>query len=154
MMQRFALIVDGRVHEIVEIPDEVEIADRFHADLQFEPAGPSVECGWLWDGEQLSPPPPEPEPTTEDLMRWGGDVIQRHLDANAQTRHYDSIHTAVGYRNDPNPVFAAEAEALFAWRSAVWTVGLAIMAEVAIGGRQMPSEPEIIAALPPMAWPA
>ncbi len=86
-------------------------------------------------------------------MRWGADVIQRHLDATAQTRSYDSIHTAVGYRDDPNPAFAAEAAALFAWRSAVWTEGLAIMAAVAAGERALPSEAEIIAELPPMIWP-
>jgi hypothetical protein len=153
MMQRVALIVGGCVHEILEIPDNIRIADRFHSDLQFEAAGPEVECGWLWDGEELSAPPPQPQPSQEEQMRWGANVIQRHLDATAQLRSYDSIHTAVGYRGDPNPVFAAEAEALFTWRSAVWTAGLAIMADVAAGISPMPSEAEIVGALPAMVWP-
>lgn len=152
MMQRFALIVDGRVHEIVEIPDDANINDCYHADLHFEPAG-DCEVGWVWSGEELNPPAPAPEPSQEERMRWGADVIQRHLDATAQMRSYDSIHTAVGYRGDPNPVFDAEAQALFIWRSDVWTAGLAIMADVAAGERPMPGEAEIIGELPAISWP-
>jgi hypothetical protein len=43
-------------------------------------------------------------------------AIQSHLYATAQVRQYDDILSEITYRNDPNPVFAAEAEALFAWR--------------------------------------
>lgn len=80
-------------------------------------------------------------------------AVQQHLDATARARRYDSIHTAIGYRGDPNPVFAAEAEALFVWRSQVWTAALAILADVEAGTRPAPDEETLIAELPAMVWP-
>jgi hypothetical protein len=124
------------------------------------PAAPPALAGgeralWSWEPEgwTVIVAPVDPTPTQEEQMRWGASVIQRHLDATAQTRNYDSIHTAVGYRGDPNPVFDAEAQALFTWRSSVWTAGLAIMADVAAEVRPMPSEAQIISELPAMTWP-
>lgn len=69
------------------------------------------------DALRASVPPP---PTIGDYSR----AIQEHLDQTAKLRSYDSIHTAVGYRDDPNPVFAAEGQALFVWGSAVWTLSM------------------------------
>ncbi len=83
-------------------------------------------------------------------------AIQRHLDAKAHERHYDNIHTAIGYRNDPNLGFAAEAEALFVWRSAVWTYSTAELAKVLAGERERPSLEEFLIELDaacPFVWP-
>lgn len=78
-------------------------------------------------------------------------AIQNHLDATAQERLYDSIQSAVSYRDDPNPVFAAEATALFTWRSAVWTAATAMLD--GMGEGEPPSIESVIAALPAFEWP-
>lgn len=82
------------------------------------------------------------------------DAVQAHLDAKAQERQYDGVHTAVGYRGDPNPAFDAEAEALFAWRSAVWTYATGELAKVQAGERSVPTLEEFIGELPAFEWPA
>lgn len=80
-------------------------------------------------------------------------AIQEHLDAAARTRNYNDIFTLVGYRGDPNPDFAAEAEAGFVWRSAVWTYANAELAKVMAGQREQPTVEDFIAELPAMVWP-
>jgi hypothetical protein len=66
-MQRFAYVAAGRVAELIELPAEAVLAERFHADpataLLCVPAGPEVRVGWTWDGEAFAPPPPPPLPT-------------------------------------------------------------------------------------------
>ncbi|MDX0630288.1 hypothetical protein GOC91_29390 [Sinorhizobium medicae] len=80
-------------------------------------------------------------------------AIQAHLDAKARERQYDGIQTAITYRGDPNPQFAAEGDALFTWRSAVWTYSTAELVKVLAGERSQPSVDEFIAELPPFVWP-
>lgn len=81
-------------------------------------------------------------------------AIQAHLDATARERQYDGIQTAITYRNDPNPRFAAEGEAMFNWRSAVWTYSTAELAKVLAGERVEPSVEEFLAELPVFVWPS
>lgn len=102
--------------------------------------------GEQFDTSAFTPPSP---PTERDYA----DAIQRHLDATASQRRYDNIQTAVTYRDDPNPVYAAEANALFTWRSNVWTYALAELEKVKTGQRAQPTIPELIAELPAFAWP-
>lgn len=80
-------------------------------------------------------------------------AIQAHLDAKAKERHYDGIHTAISYREDPNEIFAAEAAALFAWRSAVWTYATAQLDLVLSGERARPQVADFISELPAFEWP-
>lgn len=92
-------------------------------------------------------------PTLTDYSR----AIDTMLDARAQERQYDSIRTAVTYRDDPNPQFAAEGQALFAWRSTVWTYATAELAKVQAGEREQPSVADFIAEMAarcPFSWPA
>ncbi|OCP05267.1 hypothetical protein BC374_16385 [Ensifer sp. LC13] len=96
--------------------------------------------------------PPAPPVTQADYSA----AIQAHLDAKARERQYDGIHTAIGYRDDPNPNFAAEATALFAWRSAVWTFSSAELAKVMAGERPQPTVAEFMGELEaacPFVWP-
>ncbi|MDW9712457.1 hypothetical protein GOB44_21655 [Sinorhizobium meliloti] len=81
-------------------------------------------------------------------------AIQAHLDTEARARRYDGIQAAITYRGDPNPQFAAEAEAFFAWRSAVWSHAAAELAKVNAGERPQPSIEEFIAELPPIIPPS
>ena len=80
-------------------------------------------------------------------------AIQGHLDAKARERQYDGIQTAITYRDDPNPQFAAEGAALFIWRSAVWTYSTAELAKVLAGERERPSVAVFVAELPAFVWP-
>lgn len=104
-----------------------------------------------WDGEKWVGEPPAP--STEDIQRQFSDAIQAHLDATARERQYDGMQTAVSYRGDPNPQFAAEAEALFNWRSDVWTCGLAELEAVLNGQRPIPTVEDMIDELPKFTWP-
>ncbi|MFT2213069.1 hypothetical protein ACLJYM_14395 [Rhizobium giardinii] len=80
-------------------------------------------------------------------------AIQSHLEAKAYERNYDSIQSAISYRDDPNEQFAAEAAALFTWRSAVWTYATAELEKVTAGERTQPTVAELIAELPAFVWP-
>lgn len=80
-------------------------------------------------------------------------AIQDHLEGKARERHYDSIQSAVSYRGDPNAEFAAEAEALFVWRSAVWSYATAELEKVTAGERAQPGIEEFVGELPAFVWP-
>jgi len=86
--------------------------------------------------------PAEPVDPTPVLIS----AIQAELDKGAQAHNYDSIASAITYRGDPNPKFAAEAEAFFLWRSAVWTKAYEVLAT-----GDIPSIPEAIALMPPLS---
>lgn len=80
-------------------------------------------------------------------------AVQAALDAGARQRGYDNIATAITYRGDPNPKFAAEAEVYFQWRSDTWTTAYSILADVEAGKRAFPTNEEAIALLPPLVLP-
>lgn len=104
----------------------------------------------LWSGNGVIPyDPPPPPVTVQDYSV----AIQALLEAKARERHYDSVQSAVSYRDDANEQFAAEAAALFAWRSAVWTYATAELEKVTAGERTQPGIKEFIGELPAFIWP-
>jgi hypothetical protein len=109
---------------------------------------------WKPDSSQIITAEQKQAEALESLTAFFSQAIQTHLDSRAQERRYDSIQTAVTYRDDPNTSFAAEGGALFAWRSAVWTYALAELAKVQAGQRDIPTTADFIAELPPLVWPA
>ena len=114
-----------------------------------------IVAGGKWkiiDGALIEYVPPAPPLTQADYAA----AIQALLDAKARERQYDGIHTAIGYRDDPNPNFAAEARELFIWRSAVWTYSSAELAKVTDGERPQPTVSEFMTELEaacPFVWP-
>lgn len=70
------------------------------------------------------------------------------MNGRARAFGYDSITTAVTYRGDPDATFAAEGEAFFNWRSAVWQYGLAQLAAVQSGNVSLPTTSEFVAGMP------
>lgn len=106
---------------------------------------------------------PPAQPSEEQLIAHFDGVIQAHLDETAHKRGYGpnagylpmqptvSICT---YINDPNARFAAEAQAFLNFRSAVWTQALVVLEQVRAGQRQIPSDVELIAAMPAVEWPS
>ena len=138
------------VHGSAIPSDAVPVSAEQHSALMAaQAAGATITPGA--DGHPIAVP--HPAPTPADLAAQGAAIVQAHLDATARLRRYDSIQTAVSYRGDPNPAFAAEALALSDWRSAVWTTALALLAEVEAGSQPVPTPEALIAALPPMVWP-
>lgn len=77
------------------------------------------------------------EGDTDRLYDTIVDKVQTYMDSFAKSvganRNYDTVQSAITYRGDPNPVFAAEAEAFFQFRSAVWTQVRALQAKAAAG---------------------
>jgi hypothetical protein len=124
--------------------DAVAIAEEQHQELlQYQGLR-------RWEHGAVVPyEPPAPPITQADYSV----AIQLHLDAKARERQYDGIQTAITYRDDPNQQFAAEGEALFAWRSAVWTYSTAELQKVMAGERTQPGVAEFIAELPTFIWP-
>lgn len=111
---------------------------------------------WTPDPAKIITAEQKAEEATAALQAVFTAAIQRHLDAKANERYYDNIHTAIGYRGDPNASFAAEAHALFAWRSAVWTYSTAELAKVLAGERSRPNVEEFLVQLDvecPFVWP-
>lgn len=98
---------------------------------------------------KLEPPPPAPVPTVETYQQ----AIQIHVDAAAQSRGYDSGLSCASYVSSTNPAWVAEAQALVAWRDAVWAHACAELAKVEAGTRPQPTIAEIIGELPAIEWP-
>lgn len=96
--------------------------------------------------EAIDPPPPPPE---AQLQRSLEQLVQSHLDAQAQQYGYDSIFSAVTYADEPAvPQFQQEGQALRAWRSLVWARCYELLGEVQAQTRPVPSGEELIALLP------
>ena len=77
-------------------------------------------------------------------------VVQEHLDAAARANGYDSILSAVSYVGSGHPVYDAEGTAFKTWRSECWATSFTLLQEVQAGTRPMPSDSELLAALPPL----
>jgi hypothetical protein len=121
------------VHGDTMPTDKVAISDDLYQSLQ----------GWaihVVDGLPARKPaePVDPKPA---LIA----AVQAALDEGARAQGYDSIASAITYRGDPNPKFAAEAEAFFLWRSAVWTKAYELLA-----AGDLPTIEEAIALMPPL----
>lgn len=90
-----------------------------------------------------------PAPAMEDYRR----AVQTHIDRTARQRRYDSAASCASYSASTNPVWAAEAAALIAWRDAVWAQIYAAEAGYT-PDTPPPSIAEVLGALPVIAWPA
>ena len=99
-------------------------------------------------------PKPEPTPPTpEQIKRRLTNAVQLHMDETARERSYDGILSLCTYATSTDPKFAADGQAGVEWRDAVWSECYRILGEVEAGKRAVPTEDELIAALPVFAWP-
>lgn len=114
--------------------------------------------GKAWELEDIPAapvPPPAPEPTPTEVRAKLSRAVDAWLNSVAQQWDYRNIVSAVSYRGDPDPIFAAEAESLFNWRSQVFAALRAREAAVTAGTEPVPSAEALIASLPqPPARPA
>lgn len=135
---------EGARHPAVPV-DAIELPDDEAAKLLEYPDA------WRLIGGKIVPFTPPPPPLTEETF---GMAIRNYLDARASERGYDSIQSAATYRQDPNPAYAAEGQAAFEWRSAVWTYATAELEKVKNGQRPAPTVEAFLAELPKLTWPA
>src|SRR5690606_23141997 len=105
------------------------------------------------DGYPILQDPPAPTPAEIEAQKVA--VAQNHMDEAARAHRYDDIKTACTYAEEPAvPKFQAEGRAFRAWRSLVWAACYAILDEVQAGEREIPTDAELIAELPPLELPA
>jgi len=100
---------------------------------------------------------------TESITRTGYTLLQQVanlkvwvqalLDSTAQVYGYDSILAAVSYAGDPLPAFAAEGDALKAWRSAVWSSATPVINDVLNGRVVVPLKSVFVGNLPKYTAP-
>jgi hypothetical protein len=95
----------------------------------------------------LVPTPPSPE----QLQAGYTAAIEAHVEATARARGYTSAVSCATYATSTIRAWQAEGAAFVAWRDAVWTAALAMLAAVQAGGA-IPESP--IAGIPEMVWPA
>lgn len=74
-MQRFARIQNGIVAEIIALPDGVDVAQAFHADITLQPCDGSVSEGQTFNGTSFGPAPAAAAPTKAELSRMASGKV-------------------------------------------------------------------------------
>lgn len=85
---------------------------------------------WLWDAymewlEAGNTPEPLPAPTFEQILAAVTPGVQEWMDNTARTKGYDSALSCATYATSGVAQFKADADALIAWRDAVWMAAYA-----------------------------
>ncbi|MGA0569658.1 hypothetical protein ACO2Q9_02935 [Variovorax sp. VNK109] len=81
-------------------------------------------------------------------------MVQGHMDAAARELGYDDIKTAVTYADEPAvATFQAQGQAFRSWRSRVWAACYSMLADAEAAG-EIPSDADVLAALPSLEMPA
>lgn len=103
---------------------------------------------WLAAGNK---PAPADAP---DLRSMVVDSVQQRLDEFALTGGFDNITNACSYPSSKNPVRRARSLYALDARDAYWDKCEEIELAVRAGTRPMPTLQEVMAAMPPLRWPA
>lgn len=140
-------------------PDGTFVADLGRGPYHVIPDDAVAPAG-LWDwavaeaarlGDDLQFEPGPPPPTLEQMQAGYTAAIEAHVEATARARGYTSAVSCATYAASTIPAWQAEGAAFVAWRDAVWSAALAMLAAVQVGD-VIPESP--IAGLPEMEWPA
>lgn len=147
-MKRYARVLDGTVSEIIEIVDEVDIADLTPEGYVWIPASAEVRDGWLYQHGKLVPPATMPVDSAAAMAgKWP--LVQAFMDAKAVEMGYQHLADAVSYAEEPAvPQFQEEGRALRAWRSLVRARFDEVADQVIGHGLAVPSDEELLLGLP------
>lgn len=132
--------------------DAVEITEERYLSVIANPTPGKIRSHDANGLPFLIDPPPvvvTPEKIETDLTA----VLNRHLDSVAGQRRYDSRFTCALRAGFPGP-FQEEGQVFAAWMDACNMAAYQLMAEVKAGSRAVPTEAELIAAMPTIEWPA
>lgn len=91
-------------------------------------------------------------PTPAEIQAELTKAVQAYMDTKVQECGYDGILSACSYVNTGIERFDNEGAACRAWRSAVWDKCYAMLAEVQVGTRAVPTVEELISELPKLEW--
>ncbi len=86
--------------------------------------------------------------SAEETQKFFTTVVQNLMDTEATKLGYDNCNSVCTYVNTGVQKFDDEGNAFRAWRSAVWSKGYEILAEVKEGKRAIPTVEELLAELP------
>lgn len=127
-------------------PDVVELdPNEYRALLSAQEAGLVINADANGQPVAGDPPPPTPD----QFSGLVGRAVDAKLDALARAWRYRDYISARSYRDDPNPRYAAEADALIEYGSACWTVLDGIESAVRAGSAAMPADVgQVLAMLP------
>lgn len=128
--------------------DLVEISESYYAELM---TAQSQGAQIMADDDGVPQAVAPAAQTPEELQAAYTAAIEGHVEATARARGYTSAVSCATYATSTVPAWQAEGAAFVAWRDAVWTAALAMLAAVQAGG-EIPESP--IAGLPEMVWPA
>ena len=128
-----------------------ELADAQAAELATLQAGGAA--GVRYTGGVLSAIDPTPEAVAAATRLRLEQRLDAHVDVVARSMGYASTERCLGYISSTDPTWSAEARAFSDWRDAVWKAALVILADVQAGTRAVPSEAELLAAMPVFVRP-
>lgn len=123
---------------VVREPDEIYIPRDHRLWVEYE--------AWLAEGNT---PTPLPLPTFEEVLAAVTPGVQAWMDGVVQQKGYDSVVSCATYATSGVAGFKADADAVVAWRDAVWTAAYAW--RDGLGGQlpqELPSIEDVIAQLP------
>jgi len=133
---------------VIRIADGARIATSDTPEAPNENPDYLEYKSWLDDGGEPLPADVVPEEEAERLTA----VLNGHLDAVAGQRRYDNRFTCALRAGFSGP-FQQEGQVFAAWMDACNIVAYTVMAECRAGMRPIPSDAELIAAMPAIAWP-
>lgn len=137
---------------VAEITD-IDPKGRFHESLKWVACDSEVVVGLVYrNGAFVDRPGVAVTP--EQIRAQKIALVQDLLDATARSFRYDDIKTAVTYADESAvSKFQVEGLALRSWRSLVWERCYQILEDVLAGTRDIPTDEELIAELPPLGLP-
>ena len=161
-MKRYVKQTTNSIHYIADIrneypnmsiPDDTDCTDLGYVFL-IETQAPVQEGFYAREVEPISNLQQwELVPMNKDeIISLVTKSIQELLDKEAQLKGYDSILSACSYAGYDNP-FRAEGEAYGVWRANCWQAGYALLAEVQMGTKPMPTVEEVLALMPTLVLP-
>lgn len=80
-------------------------------------------------------------------------AVDDRVTQTARARGYNGAESLASYVASTNPTWAAEAQAFVAWRDAVWTYALSVMAQVQAGVVPLPALDDFLTDVPAIIWP-